>query len=164
MLALGIDPGTAVCGFGLVNMRGSCLKAVDFGVILTGKDQTPETRLAVIYEKITALIDANRPDIVAVEQLFFNRNVTTALAVGQARGVILLSAAHLKVKIAEYTPLQVKQSVTGYGRADKEQMMFMVQRLLGLKEKPRPDDAADALAIAVCALHSGGFCERVLSG
>ncbi len=158
MLALGIDPGTAICGFGLVNMAASRLTPVHFGAVLTDKGTPAEERLLLVYDGLTAIIEQYKPDVVAVEQLFFSRNVTTALTVGQARGVILLAAAHKKVRVAEYTPLQVKQAVTGYGRATKEQVTFMIQKLLNIKEKPRPDDVADALAIAVCALHSSGNC------
>ncbi len=158
MLALGIDPGTAICGFGLVDMTGNRLMPVHYGAVFTAKGLRAEERLLLIYDGITALLQEYHPNIVAVEQLFFNRNVTTAITVGQARGVALLAAARAGVKLAEYTPLQVKQAVTGYGRADKEQVTFMVQKLLNIKEKPKPDDVADALAIAVCALHSSGNC------
>lgn len=154
MLALGIDPGTAICGFGIVDMQASRLKPIHFGAILTDKSYSDQDRLAIVYDELTNIVKQYKPDIMAVEQLFFNRNVTTAITVGQARGVILLVAAHQKIKLAEYTPLQVKQAVTGYGRATKEQVTFMVQRLLSIKEKPRPDDVSDALAVSICALNS----------
>ncbi|MDR2006113.1 MAG: crossover junction endodeoxyribonuclease RuvC [Acidaminococcales bacterium] len=155
-LALGIDPGTAICGFGLVEAQSGRLRPVRFGAITTDKQWPAEERLAVIYDELTSLIKEYGPVMMAVEQLFFNRNVTTAMTVGQARGVILLAAAHRKIKVTEYTPLQIKQAVTGYGNATKEQVTFMIQRLLGIKEKPKPDDAADALAAAICALHFTG--------
>ncbi|MDR3349960.1 MAG: crossover junction endodeoxyribonuclease RuvC [Acidaminococcales bacterium] len=155
-LALGIDPGTAICGFGLVEAQNGRLRPVRFGAVTTDKQCPPQERLAIIYAELTKIITEYDPDLMAVEQLFFNRNVTTAMTVGQARGVILLAAAHRKIKVAEYTPLQIKQAVTGYGNATKEQVTFMIQRILGIKEKPRPDDAADALAAAICALHFAG--------
>ncbi len=154
MLALGVDPGTAICGFGLVAMENSRLRPVHFGAVFTDKGMPAQERLAIIYDDLTALVKEYKPDRMSVEQLFFNRNVTTAITVGQARGVILLVAAHQGVGVNEYTPLQVKQAVTGYGRATKEQVTFMIQRLLNIKEKPKPDDVSDALAIAICALHS----------
>lgn len=154
MLVLGVDPGTAICGYGLVDMQGRRLQPVHFGAILTDKSYANHERLAIIYDELTSIVKQFKPDLMAVEQLFFNRNVTTALTVGQARGVILLVAAHQKVKFVEYTPLQVKQAVTGYGRATKEQVTFMVQRLLSIKEKPKPDDVSDALAVSICALNS----------
>jgi crossover junction endodeoxyribonuclease RuvC len=152
-LALGIDPGTAICGFGLVEAQNGRLRPVRYGAITTGKELPVEARLAVIYDGLTNIVKEHNPAVMAVEQLFFNRNVTTAMTVGQARGVILLAAAHHGLKVAEYTPLQVKQAVTGYGNASKDQVAFMIQRLLRIKEKPKPDDAADALAVAICALH-----------
>jgi crossover junction endodeoxyribonuclease RuvC len=155
-LALGIDPGTAICGFGLVDEPNSRLRPVRFGAITTDKQLPAEERLAIIYGGLTDIVKEYRPAIMAVEQLFFNRNVTTAMTVGQARGVILLVAAHQNLKVAEYTPLQVKQTVTGYGGATKQQVTFMVQKLLNIKDKPKPDDVADALAAAICALHFTG--------
>lgn len=154
MLALGIDPGTAICGYGLVEMQGSRLRAIDYGAVFTTPDLSSEARLAIIYDEIDALIKKYKPDVMGVEQLFFNKNVRTAMAVGQARGVILLAAAHNNIRLAEYTPLQVKQSVVGYGKATKEQVIYMTQRLLNLQKKPNPDDVADALAIAICTTHS----------
>ena len=162
MLVLGIDPGTAICGYGIVSMEGSRLRPIHYGAVLTDKKMANQERLAIIYDELTEIVKTYKPDIVAVEQLFFNKNATTAIAVGQARGVILLVSAHQKIKLAEYTPLQVKQAVTGYGRADKDQVTFMVQKLLNIKEKPKPDDVADALAIAICGLHSSssGFWQE----
>lgn len=154
MLALGIDPGNAICGYGLVETQGSRLKAIHYGAVLTSPKIAPAERLKVIFSELDALIKAYKPDVVGVEELFFNKNVKTVMAVGQARGVILLAAAHNNIPIEEYTPLQVKQSVVGYGKATKEQVMYMTQRLLNLAEKPKPDDVADALAVAVCTVHS----------
>lgn len=154
MLAIGIDPGTAICGFGLVEMIGNRLKPVYYGAVFTDKNMLPEMRLKKIYDGLTELIDTYHPDIMSVEQLFFNRNVTTAISVGQARGVVLLTAANRGLPVMEFTPIQVKQAVVGFGSANKEQVQFMVQHLLNLREKPKPDDVADALAIAICGLHT----------
>lgn len=154
MLALGIDPGTAICGYGLVEMKSSQLKAVAYGAVQTTPDLAMQDRLAIIYEDLSTLIQRYKPDIMGVEQLFFNKNVTTAITVGQARGVILLAAAQQQIPLAEFTPLQVKQSVVGYGKATKEQVIYMTQRLLHLPKKPHPDDVADALAIAICTTHA----------
>lgn len=154
MLALGIDPGTAICGYGLVELNGTHLKAVHYGAITTPAKTPPEERLLTIHEELGRLIEQYKPDIMGVEQLFFNRNVTTAISVGQARGVILLSAAEHKLPIREFTPLQVKQSVVGYGKATKEQVIYMTTRLLGLPKPPHPDDVADALAVAICTTHA----------
>lgn len=157
MLALGIDPGTAICGYGLVELDGSRLKAITYGAIQTSPTHKLEDRLAIIYDGISKLIQHYSPDITGVEQLFFNKNVRTAMAVGQARGVILLAVAHHNVRLCEFTPLQVKQAVVGYGKATKEQVIYMTQRLLNLPEKPHPDDVADALAIAICTSHSNNI-------
>ena len=154
MLALGIDPGTAICGYGLVELSGTRLKAVHYGAITTPAKMAPEQRLLRIHEELNQLIAEYKPDIIGVEQLFFNRNVTTAISVGQARGVILLTAAENDVPIREFTPLQVKQSVVGYGKATKEQVIYMVTRLLNLPKPPHPDDVADALAVAICTTHA----------
>lgn len=153
MLALGIDPGTAICGYGLVESQGSRLKALTYGAVLTSPKSKPEDRLLKIYNELDGLIKEYKPDVMGVEQLFFNRNVTTAIPVGQARGVILLAGAANNLEIVERTPLQVKQSVVGYGRATKEQVIYMVQKLLHLPDAPHPDDVADALAIAICTTH-----------
>ena len=154
MLAIGIDPGTAICGYGIVKLEGNHLTPIKYGAVFTDKDVKPELRLKIIYEELTLLLDEYKPDIMSVEQLFFNRNVTTAISVGQARGVILLTAANKNIPIVEYTPIQIKQAVVGYGGADKEQVTFMVQKLLNIRTKPKPDDVADALAVAICGLHS----------
>ena len=154
MLAIGIDPGTAICGFGLVEMVGNKLTPIHYGAVFTDKDMLPELRLKKIYDELSVLLDEYRPDVMSVEQLFFNRNVTTAISVGQARGVALLTAANRGIQITEFTPMQIKQAVVGYGLAEKKQVMDMVKRLLKLKAVPRPDDAADALAIAICHARS----------
>lgn len=153
MLVLGIDPGTAICGYGLVEMRGNHLRAVDYGAVVTSPKSRPEDRLLKIHTEIDGLIKKYKPEVMGVEQLFFNRNVTTAIPVGQARGVILLAAAVNGVELVERTPLQVKQSVVGYGKATKEQVIYMVEKLLNLPKKPHPDDVADALAVAICTTH-----------
>lgn len=153
MLALGIDPGTAICGYGLVNMAGSRLTAVEYGAILTSPKMRPQDRLKKIHTELTGIIRQYKPDVMGVEQLFFNRNVTTAIPVGQARGVVLLAAAQNDLELVERTPLQIKQSVVGYGRATKDQIIYMVTKILHLPEPPKPDDVADALAVAICTTH-----------
>jgi len=154
MLALGIDPGTATTGYGLVQDQDGSLAVVDYGVILTASDLEMPERLLEIFRQLNKIILLHRPESSAVEKLFFQRNVRTALSVGQARGVILLALAEAGLPVYEYTPLEVKQAVVGYGGADKNQVQQMVRALLGLKEVPQPDDAADALAVAICHLHS----------
>lgn len=154
MLVVGIDPGTATTGYGLVAETDNGISVVDYGVITTPAGERTELRLAQLYEKLNVILLLHRPVSGAVEKLFFQRNVTTALSVGQARGVIMLALAQQHVTVGEYTPLEVKQAVTGYGGADKQQVQMMVKALLNLEEIPRPDDAADALAVAICHLHS----------
>lgn len=154
MIILGFDPGTATTGFGVVESVNDVLRPIDVGVILTPADMPIEERLLSIYTDVNTLLDKYSPDTVATERLFFDRNVTNALSVGRAIGVILLAVAQRGLPWMEYTPMQVKTSVTGYGGADKNQIQQMVVRLLGLAEVPKPDDAADALAIAICHAHS----------
>jgi crossover junction endodeoxyribonuclease RuvC len=154
MVILGIDPGTAITGYGVVSHEGNHLKRIAYGVVRTGPETPMTLRLRHVYEEIGAIIAKFSPEVVAVEELFFNKNVRTALAVGQARGVILLAAENAGLEVVEYTPLQVKQAVVGYGRAEKMQVQEMVRMLLCLTEIPKPDDAADALAIAICHAHS----------
>lgn len=154
MLVLGIDPGTATTGFGLVEGDRGKSRLVDYGTILTSPNTAMPERLLIINRELTRLLEQHHPDAVAIEQLFFQRNVKTAITVAQSRGVLLMTTAGAGISIAEYTPLQVKQSVVGYGNASKRQVQLMVQALLSLKAPPRPDDAADALAIAICHLHS----------
>ena len=149
MLALGIDPGTAIMGWGFVEQVGSRLKARSYGAITTDSKMPMQDRLLKIHTELTALVQEYKPDVIGVEQLFFNRNVTTAIPVGQARGIALLVAAQFGIKLIERTPMEVKQAVTGYGKADKEQVIYMVTKLLKLPKPPKPDDTADALAIAI---------------
>jgi crossover junction endodeoxyribonuclease RuvC len=151
---LGIDPGTATTGFGLIIENRNGLDLIDYGIISTPPDLAMEKRLQIIYKEMLALIDLHQPDSCAVEKLFFQRNVTTAISVGQARGVVLLALAERYIQCAEYTPLEVKQAVTGYGVASKKQVQIMVQSILNLSKIPKPDDASDALAIAICHAHS----------
>lgn len=151
---MGIDPGTATTGYGIVEEEGNQLRALVSGVIRTASDQTTPARLRVIHRELQDLVSEWRPTEAAVEELFFSKNVRTAMSVGQARGVAILALAEAGLEVAEYTPLAIKQAVTGYGSADKGQMQEMVKMLLGLEGIPRPDDAADALAVAICHLHS----------
>lgn len=153
MLILGIDPGTAITGYGIVSVSGNKLKAVDYGCVRTEAKIPLYRRLQQINHEICRLIEEFKPDHFAIEELFFNKNTRTALSVGQARGVALLAAANAGLVIAEYTPLQVKQAVVGYGRADKSQVQYMVKTILSLREIPKPDDTADALALAICHTH-----------
>ena len=160
-MTLGIDPGTAIMGYGLVVSDGRSLQAVDFGALTTPSGLPPEERLRRLHERLCAIIAGHRPDAVAVEELFFNANTRTAMAVGQARGVALLAAAQAGLRVHEYTPLQVKGAVAGYGRAGKEQVQLMAATLLALRAVPRPDDAADALAVAICHVHSARLVSLV---
>ncbi len=155
MCILGIDPGTATTGFGLVRETSTGVESVDYGVISTSPEESMEKRLLKIYREIKKILDDHHPKTCAVEKLFFRRNVTTAISVGQARGVILLALSEKNIPIAEYTPNEIKQAVVGYGAANKKQVQLMVQAILNLELMPKPDDAADALAIAICHLHSG---------
>lgn len=150
MKILGIDPGTATTGFGLIKKSGSKLTKLDAGVISTPKTEHMQNRLKMLYDDLSQLVKTHQPDYIAVEKLFFTNNITTAMSVSQARGIALLVAAQNKIELAEYTPLQVKMSVTGYGQAEKKQVQEMVKKILKLSVIPKPDDAADALAIAIC--------------
>lgn len=156
MRVLGIDPGYAIVGYGVVDYCGGRFVTVGYGAITTKAGTPFPERLMAIYKDMICIIDKYRPEALAIEKLYFNTNTTTAIDVAQARGVILLAAAKKGIKINEYTPLQVKQSVTGYGRAEKHQVMEMVKSLLNLKSIPKPDDTADALALAVCHGHFSG--------
>ncbi len=156
MRILGIDPGYAIVGVGIVDYDGNKFKTVDYYAVTTNAGTPFDIRLKMIYDGINETIEKYKPDCMAIEKLFFNDNAKTAIDVGQARGVILLAAVNHGMKISEYTPLQVKQSVVGYGRADKTQVQQMTKALLCLKEIPKPDDVADALAIALCHAHSSG--------
>jgi crossover junction endodeoxyribonuclease RuvC len=154
VLVLGIDPGTAITGYGLVREDDDGLALLGCGAITTPAGQPLAARLQTIYRRLAELIHEYHPDEAAVEELFFSRNVRTALSVGHARGVVLLALADAGLPIHEYKPLEVKQAVAGYGGADKHQVQEMVRMLLGLEQVPRPDDAADAVAVAVCHIHS----------
>ena len=156
MITLGIDPGTARLGYGVVEAADDPV-VLDFGVIETPATASMPARLAGLYDVVAELIAQHRPDVLAVEQLFFARNVTTAIAVGQSRGVVLLAAAQAGCDVVEYSPSEVKHAVVGYGKADKTQMQEMVRIILGLEHAPRPDDAADALAIALCHVQRASF-------
>lgn len=154
MIVLGVDPGTAATGYGIVERTGSRLRAIDYGCLETTPAQELAVRLMEIHRAVSELIEQHRPESIGVERLFFNRNVQTAFAVGQARGVVLLAAAQAGLPVFEYGPHEVKMAVTGYGRAGKDQVQRMVQMVLGMEVLPRPDDAADALAVAICLAHS----------
>ena len=150
MIILGIDPGIATVGFGVIKAEGSRNSFVRCGAVTTKAGLRLSVRLSQIFDDITELIETFRPDAVAIEELFFNTNITTGISVAQGRGVIILACEKCGVPMFEYTPLQVKQAIAGYGRADKKQMMEMVRRLLGLQQIAKPDDASDALAVAIC--------------
>lgn len=150
MIVLGIDPGTAALGYGVVERTGGSLRMVDVGCVVTSPDETLGRRLQIIHDAVSGLIETHRPVLVGVERLFFSKNAQTAFGVGQARGVVLLAAAQHDIDIREATPNEVKSAVTGYGAADKAQVGRMVATILGLAEVPTPDDAADALAVAIC--------------
>ena len=160
MLALGIDPGTAIVGYGLVReLRDGSLSAVDYGVITTPAGIPMGERLEMIFDGLTAIIERHQPDRAAVEEMFFGKNITTAITVAQGRGVILLTLRQAKLPINEYKPNFIKQSISGYGGAKKPQMQEMVRIMLGLDSIPKPDDAADALAIAITDIHSAQFVD-----
>jgi len=161
MQVLGLDPGTAITGYGIVRFDDGGLKPVIYGVITTSASLPLPLRLQHLYRELLTLIDTYHPTQASVEELFFARNARTALSVGHARGVILLALADAGLPTYEYTPLQVKQAITGYGRASKEQMQQMVRLLLGLEVIPQPDDVADALAVAICHAHSFSTAIRV---
>lgn len=164
MIILGVDPGTATTGCAVIEAAsgGSKLRALDYGCIRTSPDLPMHVRLQQIYDALCNKVREYKPEVLAIEQLYFNKNVRTALTVGQARGVAILAAANCGLDIAEYTPLQIKLAVTGYGRASKGQIQRMVAALLCLPEIPRPDDTADALAVAICHGHSSGLDAKLL--
>jgi crossover junction endodeoxyribonuclease RuvC len=149
MRILGLDPGTASTGYGIVDSVDGKLSVVDYGVIKTSAKASPSLRLQKIYNELNRLIERYEPDSAGVEELFFGRNITTAISVGQARGVLLLALANANIPIGEYSPPKIKDAVTGYGKADKQQVQLMIRNLLDLEETPRPDDAADGLAVAI---------------
>lgn len=161
MRILGIDPGIAIVGFGFVDKLGSRIVPVQYGSIQTEAHTETAHRLQIIYESTLELIDKYKPDAMGIEKLFFNRNVTTALTVGEARGVIMLAAKQRGLQIGEYTPLQVKQAIVGYGKAEKKQVQEMVKLFLKLTTVPKPDDVADALAVAICHAHSSALQNKL---
>ena len=154
MRILGIDPGYAIMGYGVVELIGNKFKVIEYGSIMTESRKNMTARLKHLYYELMQLINRTDPDVAAIEELFFNTNTTTAIKVGQARGVSILACANSGIETNEYTPLQVKMALTGYGRADKKQVQHMTKTILNLKEVPKPDDTADALAIAICHGHS----------
>ncbi len=154
MRVVGIDPGTATTGYGVIEESAGRLTLIAFGTVCTGAELPMPRRLLELHDRLTELLALHAPDSAAVESLFFQKNVRTAITVGQARGVILLTLARGGVPVSEYTPMQVKQAVAGYGGAEKRQVQAMVRALLSLPEAPKPDDAADALAVAICHAHS----------
>ncbi len=161
MLALGIDPGSAICGWGIVEQKHGNLSAKSYGAIKTSPKAKMQDRLLKIYTELTDLIKIFQPEVIGVEKLFFGRNSTTAIPVGQARGIILLCAAQNNLDLVEITPNEVKMSITGYGGADKNQVIYMVTKILNLSEPPKPDDTADALAIAIAASYeANNFARR----
>lgn len=155
MRIIGIDPGIATTGYGVVQTDGQRSAALDFGCIATASDLPMPQRLERIYDELKFIVERYQPNVMAVEKLFFSKNSNSAMQVGEARGVVVLAGCHAGMHVYEYTPLQVKQAVVGYGKAEKLQVQQMVKMLLGLSKIPRPDDAADALAIALCHAHAG---------
>ena len=163
MRILGIDPGYAILGYGVVEMTGNRFKVIDYGAVTTDAGMEMPDRLKILYNSLMEIIMRHEPEVASVEELFFNTNAKTAILVGQARGVAMLACANSGLEIAEYTPLQIKQALVGYGRAEKKQVQTMVKTILNLKEVPKPDDTADALAAAVCHGHSAGSRNRLKS-
>lgn len=160
MRILGIDPGFAILGYGVVDMKGNRFSPCGYGAVTTEAGMEMPDRLKHLYSCLMELIAEYQPEVAAIEELFFNKNTKTALLVGQARGVAILACANSGLPIYEYTPLQIKQALVGYGRAEKAQVQIMVKTILNLKEIPKPDDTADALAAAVCHGHSAGFIDK----
>lgn len=157
MIILGIDPGMAIMGYGVIESDSYDMKLIDYGTVTTPSTMDTPQRLLTIYNSVEELVNKYSPDAIAYEELFFNQNVKTALIIGHARGAAVVAGAKQGIDLFEYTPLQVKQAVVGYGRADKHQVQSMVKLLLHLKEIPKPDDAADALAVAICHCNSGRY-------
>ncbi len=157
MIILGIDPGMAIMGYGVIESDSYDMKLIDYGTVTTPSTMDTPQRLLTIYNSVEELVNKYSPDAIAYEELFFNQNVKTALIIGHARGAAVVAGAKQGLDLFEYTPLQVKQAVVGYGRADKHQVQSMVKLLLHLKEIPKPDDAADALAVAICHCNSGRY-------
>lgn len=156
MIILGLDPGYAIVGYGVIEYKANKFTVIDYGAITTSKDDELNDRLLQIYNQLCSIIDKYHPEAMSIEKLFFNTNATTAIGVAEARGVCILAAKQRGMDIAEYTPLQVKQAVTGYGKAIKQQVQEMTKMLLNLRAVPKPDDTADALAMAICHAHSAG--------
>lgn len=154
MRILGIDPGYAIMGYGILDKVGNHFRVVTYGSILTDSGMYMEDRLVYLYDQLQSIIEEFRPEEASIEELFFNNNAKTAILVGQARGIAVLACAKSGLRVSEYTPLQIKQALVGYGRAEKKQMQAMVKTILNLKEVPKPDDTADALAAAICHGHS----------
>ncbi len=163
MLVVGFDPGSAVTGYGVVEGRGSRLRHIEHGVIRTSPGLPTARRLQVLYDEACRLLDTHHPESVAIERLYFKQNVTTGIHVAQARGVLLLAATQAGCPVGEFSPTEMKTAVTGYGRAEKSQLQEMVKRLLNLANVPRPDDAADALALAICQIQIGAVQSRILA-
>lgn len=164
MAVIGIDPGTAITGFGIIEEEtDGSIKLVDFGVIHTGSNLKPELRLGSLFQQLNEILSSVSVESAAIERLFFQKNAKTALSVGEARGVILLSLSLKGIPVSEYNPVDIKQAVTGYGRADKKQMQQMVKVLLNMDDVPHPDDAADALGIAICHIHQRRFIDSISS-
>ena len=161
MIILGIDPGYAILGYGIIEKTGNRFRPVDYGAVTTPKEMPMDRRLEHLYDELREIIEEYRPEAASIEQLYFNNNAKTAINVGQARGVAVLACIKGGLEIAEYTPLQIKQALVGYGRADKKQVQFMVKTMLNLPEVPKPDDTADALAAAICHGHSADSRDRL---
>lgn len=160
MLILGVDPGYAIVGYGLINYRAPVMRTVEYGAVVTKAGIPFEQRLGTIYDRLTGIMEERKPDVLSIEKLYYTTNAKTVIGVAEARGVILLAARNAGIPIFEYTPLQVKQAVTGYGKAEKAQVMAMTTRLLRLTSVPSPDDTADALAIAICHAQNSGHHKR----
>lgn len=156
MIILGIDPGYAIVGFGVIEYSGCRFRVIDYGAVTTEAGVAFNRRLEIIYDGLCEIIEKYKPQAMSVEKVFYNSNAKTVIDVSQARGVIMLAAQKNRVPVFEYTPLQVKQSVVGYGRAEKKQVQEMTKRILALKSVPKPDDTADALAMAICHAHTSG--------
>lgn len=161
MKILGIDPGYAILGYGVIEVEGNRYKAIEYGAITTESKMIMPLRLKKLYRELSDIVMRHQPQEVAIEELFFNKNTKTALLVGQARGAAILACANHDVEIFEYTPLQIKQAIVGYGRAEKKQIQLMVRHILNLKETPKPDDTADALAAAICHSNSRTYKRKV---
>ena len=162
MIILGLDPGYAILGYGVIDYTGNKFKVLEYGAIITDKKMEFPSRLEKIYNDLCVIINKYKPQAMSVEKLFFNTNTSTAMAVAQARGCCLLAAKKNNLTVAEYTPIQIKQAVTGYGRAVKSQVMEMTRTLLCLDKIPKPDDAADALAVAICHAHTSSTLNGML--